>query len=68
MVTNDNRQVFDTGEEGIALNRLAREQMKSKLLNDILIDLQVCELEGLSKLEYLHELQDLINGFLKNEQ
>lgn len=39
-----------------ALNRLAREKMKLRLLADIRMDLMVCELEGYSKLEYLDEL------------
>lgn len=43
------------------LNRLARERMKQRLLNDILVDLQVCELEGWDKLEYIAELRDMLN-------
>lgn len=31
------------------LNQLAREQLKKRLLNDILIDQQVCKLEGWAK-------------------
>lgn len=43
------------------LNRLARERMKQRLLTDILTDLQVCELEGWDKLEYITELRDMLN-------
>lgn len=43
------------------LNRLARERMKQRLLNDILVDLQVCELEGWNKLEYIAELRDMLD-------
>ena len=43
-----------------ALNRLAREKMKYRLLADIRADLMVCELEGWDKLEYLDELLELI--------
>lgn len=43
------------------LNRLARERMKQRLLNDILVDLQVCELDGWNKLEYIAELRDMLN-------
>lgn len=43
------------------LNRLARERMKQRLLNDILVDLQVCKLEGWNKLEYIAELRDMLN-------
>ena len=44
------------------VNELAREKFKHRLLADILIDLQVCEIEGWSKLEYINQLRDLING------
>lgn len=46
-----------------SLNRLAREQMKLKLMQDIRTDLIVCEIEGWDKTEYLNELKDLINSF-----
>lgn len=39
-----------------ALNRLAREQMKAKLLADIAVDMQVCGLEGYNPAEYVDEL------------
>ena len=45
---------------GNTLNRLAREQMKKKLLADILVDMTVCEIEGISKLEYLDELIEML--------
>lgn len=52
-----------TGEgAAFALERLAREQMKHKLLADINISLAVCEVEGWSKTEYLHDLHTLIRG------
>lgn len=44
------------------VNQLARESFKARLLNDILIDLHVCEIEGWSKVEYIGELRRLING------
>ena len=44
-----------------ALNRLAREQIKLRLLADIRFDLAVCEIEGWNKLEYLNELKSMIN-------
>jgi len=46
------------------VNELARKKFKQKLLNDIMVDLMVCELEGWSKREYIEELQDLLNGIL----
>ena len=44
-----------------ALNRLAREQIKLRLLADISLDLAVCEIEGWNKLEYLNELKSMID-------
>lgn len=51
----------DTPEARKALNNLAREKMKYRLLADISLDLVICELEGWSKTEYLNELKDMIN-------
>lgn len=45
---------------GIALNRLAREQMKTRLLSDISVDLVVCELEGLDPSEYVNEIRSML--------
>ena len=42
---------------GIALNRLAREQMKLKLMNDIRTDIEVCKLESIDYRVYLLELK-----------
>ena len=42
-------------------NRFARETMKYRLLRDIRVDLQICELEGWSKTEYLDELREMLN-------
>ena len=44
------------------LNRVAREQMKERLMRDILVDMTVCELEGWNRMEYLDELKDMIDG------
>lgn len=51
---------------GIALNRLAREQMKLRFLGDIRMDIQVCQLEGIDYKEYLLELKEIIDSFLNN--
>ena len=51
-----------TAETRIMLNRVAREQMKERLMRDILVDMTVCELEGWDRLEYLEELKTLIDG------
>ena len=47
------------------LNQKSREEMKLKLLKDIKIDLQICELEGWNKKEYLTDLKELIDSFMK---
>lgn len=46
-----------------AFNRLAREQMKRRILADIRMDMLTCELEGWDQLEYLAELIDMIEHF-----
>ena len=50
---------------GIALNTLAREQMKHKLMADIRPDIEVCKLEGIDYKEYLKELKQIIDEFLR---
>ena len=39
-----------------SLNQLAREQMKKKLLTDIMIDLTICQIEGWDVTEYIEDL------------
>ena len=51
-----------TNEESIALNRLARERMKLKLLQDIRLDMEICKIEGWDIKEYLIEIKDMINS------
>lgn len=46
-----------------ALQRLAREQTKHKLLTDIRFDLGVCSVEGWDHREYLRDLHRLIAHF-----
>ena len=45
-----------------ALNNLARHEMMLKLLNDIRVDLIICEIEGWDKKEYLEELKKMITA------
>lgn len=52
----------DTPELGEKLNRLAREEMKLRLLRDIHTDITVCKLEGWDYHGYLDELQELIES------
>lgn len=58
----------DTPATRQALNRLAREEMKHRLMADISTDLMVCELEGWGKLEYLDELMAMISGLRGGEK
>ena len=53
---------------GQALNKLAREQMKLRLMQDIRVDIEVCKLEGINYKDYLLELKDMIDGFLKEDK
>lgn len=48
-----------------ALQRKAREQMKTILLQDILTDITICKIEGWPYFDYLNELKALIDGFLQ---
>lgn len=54
-------------EIGKALNNLAREQMKFRLLKDIRCDIEVCKLEGIDYKQYLLEIKDMIDGFIKED-
>ena len=49
---------------GATLNRLAREQLKLKLMLDIRMDIEVCMLEGLYYKDYLIELKSIIDAFM----
>jgi hypothetical protein len=51
-------------ETRLKLNTLAREQLKLKILTDLNIDMQICEIENWSMADYLLELQEMINSFL----
>ena len=67
MAKADSAVIIDTNCAP-SLNRLAREQMKLKLMQDIRTDLIVCEIEGWSKMEYLNELKELIDGFFEQAE
>lgn len=45
------------------MQELARHQMILRLYADILMDMQICEVEGWNKMEYIRMLQELINSF-----
>lgn len=48
-----------------ALQDLARHQMILKLLEDIRMDMEVCELEGWDKMEYINMIRNAVNSFRK---
>lgn len=62
VVINDNRE-----ETVKTLNELARHQLIHKIYSDILLDMQICELEGWDKLEFIKMLQDIINSLYKRK-
>ncbi len=53
----------DTKETRYKLQMLARHKMIARLYTDILCDMQVCEIEGFDKTEYINMLRDVVNGF-----
>lgn len=50
------------------LQELARHEMILRLYKDILMDMEICEVEGWDKLEYLRQLQEVINGFFERRK
>lgn len=64
-MANKSLNFSDEKDLPIKLNRLAREQFKTKLLAELTIDMQVCQLEHLNPTEYLQELKDIIDEFLE---
>ena len=57
--------IKNSKQNSAALNRLAREQFKLKMLQDIRIDIEVCRLEGWEYKTYLRELKCIIDEFLR---
>lgn len=43
------------------MQELARHQMIERLYADILMDMQICEIEGWDKMEYINQLRELLN-------
>ena len=52
-------------ETALALNTLARHRMILRLLHDIRVDLEICELEGWDKKEYIKMLFKEIHNMIK---
>ena len=59
--------VLEPGAER-KLQELARHQMIQRLYTDILTDMQICEIEGWDKLEYLRQLQEVIDRFFERRK
>lgn len=55
--------VPDGADTRYALQLKARHEMILKLQEDILADMMVCKFEGWNQLEYIEQLQDLLNSF-----
>ena len=56
--------VFEGGEETRRkAQELARYQMIVKLEADILMDMQVCDIEGWDKTEYIKQLKALLDSY-----
>lgn len=49
-------------ETAKALNGLARHKAIIRLLNDIRMDMEICEIEGWSKSEYLNLIRQLLDS------
>lgn len=45
-----------------ALNDLARHTAIVHILNDIRMDMEICEIEGWDKNEYLNQIRELLNS------
>ena len=45
-----------------ALNDLARHKAIVRILNDIRMDMEICEIEGWSKSEYLNLIRQLLDS------
>ena len=45
-----------------ALNDLARHEAIVRILNDIRMDMEICEIEGWDKTEYIKQLKKLLDS------
>lgn len=61
------RLIIEDKETAKALNDLARHNAIVRLLADITIDLQICEIEGWNKMEYINQLKQIINSIGSRE-
>lgn len=54
---------YNTPENVKTINLTSRHQMIKKLLADIQLDMVICQLEGWDPMEYIRELQGILNSF-----
>ena len=50
-----------------AMQRVSREEMKLRIYADILVDMMICDIEGWDKIEYVRELQDMLNNLTQKK-
>lgn len=53
--------VPDSSQTRRKMQELARHQMITKLYADILMDINICDIEGWDKMEYINELRELLD-------
>lgn len=58
----------DTPETRYTLQKLARLQMIIRLEADILMDMKICDLEGWDRMEFIRQLQEIINSYGKKDK
>lgn len=51
-----------------AMQLVARESMKMRIYADILVDIMICDIEGWDKMEYIRELQYMLNSLTKEQK
>ena len=49
------------------VNDLARKKFEQRLLNDLMVDLMICEIEGWCKMEYIRELRRLLASIARRK-
>lgn len=49
------------------LNDLARHRAILRLLSDIRIDMEICEIEGWDKTEYINDIKSILNSIGRTE-
>ena len=52
-----------TPETARAVQELARHQLIKRIYVEILFDMQVCDIEGWDKTEFIKQLQEVLNHF-----